>query len=109
LLPQRRVVRLEHSPLQVDENLFDDGEAQAADVDVAPERVEAERARAPHEEAAARKTPKAVDALRVAAGLRRVVQRELELDDARQRLASGRARDALARLHSRVDSGDVAA
>src|SRR5438270_10191751 len=107
--PQSRRVRLERGPHRVERDPAVDGQELPADVDVAPDGVAAERARAPHAYAATGEGPKAVDALRVQLVLLLVVNVRFEVYGPEHLLVCRGLEDADARVRARVDSGDVPA
>src|SRR5947207_14998718 len=107
--PEARRVRLKRGPRRVERDPAVDGQELSADVDVAPEGVAAERARAPHAYASTGEGPEAVDALRVEFVLLLVVNVRFEVYGPEHLLVRRGLEDADARVRARVDSGDVPA
>src|SRR2546423_4260737 len=107
--PEARRVRLERGPRRVECDPAVDGQELSADVDVAPDGVAAERARAPHAYAAPGEGTQAVDALRIQLVLLLVVNVRFEVYGPEHLLVRRGLEDADARVRARVDSGDVPA
>ena len=106
--PEPLAVRLEHRPLRaLVDRALEVGEV-AAQVDVLPLGIGADRARAPQAEAAALEEAEAVDALGVEHVLLRLVEEALEAEREVDDLVGRRLVDGAVDVVARVDAGDEA-
>src|SRR5690554_2311182 len=107
--PQHAVVRLEDHPLHTSLQGSADDDEQAADVDVTPGAVTAQRAGAPDADATAREGADAVDADGVQHALLALGQVQLHGDGAADYFVGGSFVEANFGVHAVVDAHDVSA